>query len=187
MKIVKKDRVALFLESFFRGFRAFRGSLFPVLIGLFFALLYVAMLPAELSGAPYGYRYIRKTDDAPASYAPIEDEARVVRHAYELYTVRGLSIGAVTRWLNDQGVVTRKPGARWERSTVWAMLRNPAYRGRACFGKTRVVTRQRLTRRLRLRAVIPNRNSANQERPRDPDRRGDLDREACKGVEGGSC
>jgi site-specific DNA recombinase len=120
-----------------------------------------------LSGAPYGYRYIRKTDDAPASYAPIEDEARVVRHVYELYTVKGLSIGAVTRWLNDQGVVTRKPGARWERSTVWAMLRNPAYRGRACFGKTRVVTRQRLTRRLRLRAVIPNRNSANQERPRE--------------------
>ena len=24
-----------------------------------------------LSGAPYGYRYIRKTDDAPASYAVV--------------------------------------------------------------------------------------------------------------------
>jgi len=120
-----------------------------------------------LSGAPYGYRYIRKSDEAPASYALIETEARVVRHVYELYTVRGSSIGTVTRWLNDQGVATRKPGARWERSMVWAMLRNPAYRGRACFGKTRVATRQRVTRALRLRGGIPSRNSANQERPRE--------------------
>ena len=91
-----------------------------------------------LSGAPYGYRYIRKSDEAPASYAVIEAEARVVQQVYELYTVAGLSIGAITRRLNDQGVATRKHGARWERSMVWAMLRNPAYRGTACFGKTRV-------------------------------------------------
>ena len=32
-----------------------------------------------LSGAPYGYRYIRKSDDAPASYVVIEAEARVVQ------------------------------------------------------------------------------------------------------------
>ena len=32
--------------------------------------------------------------------------------------------------------------ARW----TWAMLRNPAYKGRACFGKTRIVPRQRVTR-----------------------------------------
>jgi site-specific DNA recombinase len=120
-----------------------------------------------LSGAPYGYRYIRKSDEAPASYAVIETEARVVRHVYELYTVKGLSIGAVTRWLNEQSVVTRKPGARWERSMVWAMLRNPAYPGRACFGKTRVATRQRVTRVLRLRGGMASRNSANQARPRE--------------------
>ncbi|HJS21688.1 MAG TPA: recombinase family protein [Steroidobacteraceae bacterium] len=120
-----------------------------------------------LSGAPYGYRYIRKGDEVPASYVPIEAEARVVRHVYELYTVKGFSIGAITRALNDQGVATRRPGARWERSMVWAMLRNPAYRGTACFGKTRAATRQRTTRALRLRGGVPSRNSANQERPRE--------------------
>ena len=41
-----------------------------------------------LSGAPYGYRYIRKTDEAPAAYAVMEAEARVVRHVYERYTVK---------------------------------------------------------------------------------------------------
>jgi site-specific DNA recombinase len=32
-----------------------------------------------MSGAPYGYRYIRKSDEAPAAYTVQEDEARVVR------------------------------------------------------------------------------------------------------------
>jgi len=120
-----------------------------------------------LSGAPYGYRYIRKTDEGPASYAVIEAEARVVRQVYEHYTITGWSIGAITRWLNEEAVPTRKVGTRWERSTVWAMLRNPAYVGMACFGKTRIATRQRMTRPLRVRGGAATRNSANQERPRE--------------------
>jgi len=120
-----------------------------------------------LSGAPYGYRYIRKSDEAPAAYAVSETEARVVQQVYESYTVAGWSIGAITRWLNEHGVATRKPGTRWERSMVWAMLRNPAYRGTACFGKTRVAPRQRVTRALRARGGMTTRNSAHHERPRE--------------------
>src|SRR6266849_4860111 len=120
-----------------------------------------------LSGAPYGYRYIRKSDEAPASYVVIDAEACVVRQVYEHYTIAGWSIGAITRRLNEHGVATRKPGTRWERSMVWAMLRNPAYRGTACFGKTRVAPRQRVTRPLRMRGGMTTRNSANHERPRE--------------------
>src|SRR5271155_4063292 len=90
-----------------------------------------------MSGAPYGYRFIRKSDDAPAAYAIIEAEAQVVQRVYEMYTVDGLSIGEITRRINAEGIPTRKRSARWERSTVWAVLRNSAYRGVACFGKTR--------------------------------------------------
>jgi site-specific DNA recombinase len=120
-----------------------------------------------LSGAPYGYRYVRKTDDCAAYYEIIEAEAAVVRRVYEAYTAEGLSIGAITRRLNEQGVPTRKRSSRWERSTVWAMLRNPAYKGKACFGKTRIAPRQRVTRPLRLRGGFAKRNSANHERPRE--------------------
>ena len=42
-----------------------------------------------MGGAPYGYRYLRKRDDAPASYVVVEAEARVVRDVYEHYTVTG--------------------------------------------------------------------------------------------------
>ena len=61
-----------------------------------------------MSGAPYGYRYIRKTDEAPAAYAVLEAEARVVQRIYEMYTVEGLSIGEITRRINAEGIPTRK-------------------------------------------------------------------------------
>jgi DNA invertase Pin-like site-specific DNA recombinase len=113
-----------------------------------------------MSGAPYGYRYIRKTDEAPASYTVIDAEARVVQRIYDMYTVETLSIGAITRRLNEEAIPTRKRSVRWERSTVWAVLRNSAYRGVAYFGKTRIAQRSRVTRPLRLRGGLSKRNSA---------------------------
>jgi site-specific DNA recombinase len=119
-----------------------------------------------LSGAPYGYRYVKKTDTAAAYYEIIESEATVVRLVYEIYTQQELSINEIARLLNEREIPTRKQNTRWERSTVWAMLRNPAYRGRACFGKTELRPRQRITRPLRQRNGIASRDSANHERPR---------------------
>ena len=119
-----------------------------------------------LSGAPYGYRYVRKSDDAAAYYDIIEAEADVVRMVYDRYVTQGISIGAITRLLNERGVPTRKQMSRWERSTVWAMLRNPAYKGAACFGKTQMAPRQRITRPLRQRGGLGSRDSAHHERPR---------------------
>src|SRR6267154_1785390 len=119
-----------------------------------------------MSGAPYGYRYVRKTDEAPAAYAVLEAEARVVERIYEMYTVEGLSIGEITRRLNTEGIPTRKASARWERSTVWAVLRNPAY-GAACFGKTRASARMRVMRPQRRRGVTTPSTTAGHERPRE--------------------
>ena len=119
-----------------------------------------------LSGAPYGYRYIKKSDTSAAYYQVVEAEAEVVRMIFDRYTQAGLSIGAITRDLNQAHIPTRSGNGRWERSTVWGILRNPAYVGRACFGKTRLQERQRTTRRLRQRGILPARQSANHERPR---------------------
>jgi len=120
-----------------------------------------------LSGAPYGYRYIRKVDQAPASYEVIDAEAAVVQRVYEMYTVEGLSICAIARQLNDGGFPTRKQSARWERSVVWAMLRNPAYSGVAAYGKTRGAGRIRITRALRRRGGVVSSTSVGHERPRE--------------------
>jgi site-specific DNA recombinase len=119
-----------------------------------------------LSGAPYGFRYVKKTETSASYYEIIEQEAEVVRKVFELYTESWFSIGAVVGWLNNHEVPTRKKLSPWERSTVWAMLRNPAYIGRACFGKTESVPRQRVTRPLRQRGGYSPRCSSNRERPR---------------------
>ena len=55
-----------------------------------------------LSGAPYGYRYVKKSDSATAYYEVIEAEADVVRLVFDTYTKEGLSINAIARLLNDR-------------------------------------------------------------------------------------
>ena len=119
-----------------------------------------------MSNAPYGYRYIRKTDEAPAAYLIEEAEAQVVRRVYEMYTVDSLSIGEITRRLNAEPIPARKSG-RWERSVVWSVLRNPAYCGVACFGKTRASARTRVMRPQRRRGVTTPSTTAGHERPRE--------------------
>src|ERR1700738_4759762 len=57
-----------------------------------------------LGGAPYGYRYVRKNEQSAAYYEINEAEAPVVRLVYERYTVDSLSIGAITRVLNEQRI-----------------------------------------------------------------------------------
>src|SRR5882762_3997276 len=119
-----------------------------------------------MSGAPYGYRYIRKTDEVPAAYVVDEAETRVVRRVYEMYTVEGLSIGEITRRLNTEVVPARK-ASRWERSVVWGVLRNPAYRGVACFGKTSISARTRVMRPQRRRGTTTPSSTAGHQRPRE--------------------
>ena len=119
-----------------------------------------------LSGAPYGYRYVRKSDTAAAFYEVVDAEAKVVRMVFEIYTQQRLSINAIARLLNERQIATRTGKGRWERSTIWGMLRNPAYRGTACYGKTEQWPRQRVTRPLRQRKALPSRDVGGHERPR---------------------
>src|SRR5262249_7666217 len=89
-----------------------------------------------LSGAPYGYRYVKKTQTNDATYLVDEAQAAVVREVFSWYTQEGLSIQGISRRLTQRAVPTRSGKSRWEHPQVWAMLRNPAYAGRAAFGKT---------------------------------------------------
>src|SRR5437879_12838867 len=73
-----------------------------------------------LSGAPFGYRYVRKSDTSAAFYEVVEAEAKVVRMVFEIYTQQRLSINAIARLLNERRIATRTGKGRWERSTVWA-------------------------------------------------------------------
>jgi site-specific DNA recombinase len=121
-----------------------------------------------LGGAPFGYRYVRKNEHAGAAYEIVEHEAALVAELFRRYADDGASIAELTRWLTEQQVPTRTGKHRWDRSVVWGMLRNPAYAGRAVFGKTMVVHESPgLNRVARLQGRSTPKASKTVDRPRD--------------------
>ncbi|MGO9754185.1 MAG: recombinase family protein [Solirubrobacteraceae bacterium] len=108
---------------------------------------------AVLTRAPYGYRYVRKSEHADAFLEIDECQAQIVREIFDRYARGSESVGAIARALSERGVPTRTGAAGWSQSTIWGMLRNPAYAGQAAYGKTRRTAEQRarLTRTTRQR------------------------------------
>ena len=91
-----------------------------------------------LSGAPYGYRYISKQDaGGEATYEIDEEQAVIVKQVFEWVGRDRFSINKVARRLTSMQIPTSTGNSRWNRATVWGMLKNPAYQGCAAFGKTR--------------------------------------------------
>jgi site-specific DNA recombinase len=121
-----------------------------------------------LSGAPYGYVYIPATDTEEARYEIHECEAAVVQRVFHLLVDEGQSIGAIARLLTAEQIPTRRDVGRWERSVIWAMLRNPAYTGQAAYRKTEVVERKRPTKQARDHTFYPKHvHSSTRDRPRE--------------------
>jgi site-specific DNA recombinase len=121
-----------------------------------------------LSGAPFGYRYVRKTPESGARYEVVPHEAALVAEMFRRYADDGAAIADLRRWLTDQGVRTRTGKERWDRSVIWGMLRNPAYCGKAVFGKTQAVHEPAgLNRAARLAGRTVPRQVRVQDRPRE--------------------
>src|SRR5215217_9446300 len=113
-----------------------------------------------LSAAPYGYRYTDKRNGGgTARYEIVEDEASVVRLMFGWLGRDRVSIGEVCRRLRQAGHRTRA-GVAWERGTVWRLLKNPAYAGRAAFGKTRAGPLRPRLRPVRGSCGRPRRGAA---------------------------
>jgi site-specific DNA recombinase len=111
-----------------------------------------------LSGAPYGYRYISKHEGGgEASYQVVFEQSRVVQKIFKWLGQDRLSIGEVCRRLAREGIPSPRGKHYWDRSTVWGILKNPAYKGSAAFGKTRIGEMRPRLRPQRGRAEQPRR------------------------------
>ena len=121
-----------------------------------------------LGGAPFGYRYVRKTPECGARYEVVGHEAALVAEMFRRYADDGAAIADLRRWLEEQRVPTRTGKERWDRSVIWGMLRNPAYAGTAVFGKTMIVHEQPgLNRTARLAGRTTPRAVKSIDRPRE--------------------
>jgi len=116
---------------------------------------------SAMGAAPYGYRYIRKTDSGgEASYQVVFEEARVVRQVFDWVARDRLSLHEVGRRLREAGVASPRGRDFWDPSTIWGLLKNPAYTGLAGFGKTRLGPRRPRLRPARGQSQPPRRASS---------------------------
>ena len=112
-----------------------------------------------LSGAPYGYRYVDKqAGNGQARYEVCPEQAQIVRQIFEWLGHERASIGEVCRRLKQAEVPSPTGKPVWDRSTVWGVLKNPAYKGTAAFGKTTLGPKRSRLRPGRKQAPHPRRD-----------------------------
>jgi site-specific DNA recombinase len=87
---------------------------------------------------PYGYRYIPISEADGGHWQPQPVEAQVVQSIYQWYTDdESVSITQIVERLRQRGASAPPRGRRWQYSTVQAILKQPAYTGRAYYNRTR--------------------------------------------------
>lgn len=121
-----------------------------------------------LGRAPYGYRYLSRAEYGDAAYTVVQAEAPVVARIFHRYAVGGISMQALARELTHDHIPSPQGNPRWDAGTLGRLLRNPAYTGRACFGKTQTApgpSRPNRTSRLAGRSISPKAGVT--ARPRD--------------------
>lgn len=119
-----------------------------------------------LGGAPYGDRYVPKSEGrGQAHYELIPDDARVVHQVFAWIGRDRLTMGEVCRRLTRAGEVTRTGRTVWDRSAVWGLLKHPAYRGSAAVGKTQQESLRPRLHAQRGRPLQPRRAVATRDVP----------------------
>jgi len=105
----------------------------------------------------YGYRRTGSPGSGVAAWNIVLEEARVIRQVFEWVGRERVSLSQACKRLMKQGVCSPRGHVRWGSTTVWKMLKNPAYKGRAAYGKTRAVDRTPRPRPLRGQDTVPRR------------------------------
>lgn len=104
-----------------------------------------------LANAPFGYRKIRA--GKRPTLAVQEDEARFVRMMFDLYVNRGMGCQHIADTVSALGAKPNR-AARFGRTSVIKILRNPVYCGKIVWNRSSRVRKG--VGEKRRRAVVPN-------------------------------
>jgi len=116
-----------------------------------------------MSNAPFGYRYVSvREGGGHARFEPVPEQARIVQEIFSWIGRDRCSLAEVCRRLQKAGEVTATGNQIWSRQAVWHILQNPAYQGRAAYGKTHMMPRGKKARprAARGRPAQPRRSNA---------------------------
>lgn len=107
-------------------------------------------------GAPYGYRYIRKAEgNGTARWEIDQTHSEHVQLMFQWVGDGGCSLREVARRLAQRSIHTVHGKLSWDSATIRGILVNPAYYGRAVYGKRRLMPRKAGKRARRGDPVIP--------------------------------
>lgn len=127
--------------------------------------LYWARQGAMVGGhAPYGYRFVRRTDTERARLEVNEYEATVVREMYRWLVEERLSTRAIARRLTERGMPTSRGALQWQPTAVDRILRNTTYKGTFYYQRTESVIP---TRRLNTDPYQHHRKTGRRARPQE--------------------
>ena len=117
-------------------------------------------------GAPYGYRYLKKTAPSEKARWQIDEvQSQHVQLMFQLVGERGYSLGAVCRELESRRINTTNGNQRWNSTTVHDILSNSAYHGQARYGKQRCVPRKPGKRAKKGDPAVPRQAKVTEDTP----------------------
>lgn len=116
------------------------------------------------SNPPYGYRFVPKSKDHPATYGIDEQEAVTVKTIFNWFLKEKLTGTAIARRLEREGVPSRSQFNKWWPSSIYAILKNEAYTGTAYMYKTKSVEPSKHPKLERYRQ---RRKSSKADRPKE--------------------
>ena len=99
-----------------------------------------------LVNAPYGYKNARINKKATLEI--VEDEAKFVRMAFELYANSGLGTQSIAHTLNGLGAHPHRAD-RFNRTSITAMLRNKVYIGKVVWNKKHTINRGAIDKKIK--------------------------------------
>ncbi len=102
-----------------------------------------------------------------ARFDIVFDEARVVQQVFTWVGQERCTINEVCRRLHQAGIRTQTGKEHWDHKTIWDMLKNPAYKGEAAFGKTHWLPVRPRVRAPRGRPEQSRRGYAGNDAPKD--------------------
>ena len=122
-----------------------------------------------MSNAPFGYRYVSvREGGGQARFEPVAEQARIVQQIFSWIGRDRCSLAEVCRRLQKNGDLTATGKRSWSRQTVWHVLQNPAYQGRAAYGKTHMMPRGKKARPRAARGRPPEPRRSNAPAVADP-------------------
>ncbi len=116
------------------------------------------------SNPPYGYRFVPKSKDHPATYAIDEQESETVRTIFDWYIKKHLTGTAIAKRLEQEGISSRSQFNKWWPSSIYSILKNETYTGTAYMYKTKSVEPSKHPKVERYRQ---RRKSSKADRPRE--------------------